>query len=104
MGVFGPTLSDLLGNYNNPLVDSPESMQAPSIDQKSIVAADLSDTVDLTTHCRGFILRTASTLHYLNASDVEVTFVFPAGEYAIAVKRIYSTGTTLADNDMLILI
>ena len=107
-GAFGTLFTEIFLIPTNPLSVSAESMQCPSFDQKVIVAADKSDTVNLKNSdddemaCRAFILNAAATLHYLNASDVEITYAFAAGQYDIPIKRIFLSGTTLADNVMLV--
>lgn len=63
-----------------------------------------SDTDELQYVARKIIIGTSGDLHYEDQRGNEHTFNFPAGEFNISIRKIYSTGTTLTEDDVLCLI
>lgn len=62
------------------------------------------DDNDLEFLAYGFILNTSGAIHYEDSRGNEHTYDFPAGQYDIMVKRIYTSGTTVAEDDILCLV
>lgn len=62
-----------------------------------------SDTDELEFVANRIILNTSGTLHYVSKDGDEITYDFNAGQYDIAVRQIYSTGTTYSESDILCL-
>ncbi len=63
-----------------------------------------TDDEDLKWHTHRIILNTDGTLHYESTRGDEITYAFNAGAYEIGIKKIYDTGTTYTENNVLCLV
>lgn len=50
------------------------------------------------------ILNTSGTLHYESEQGDEITYDFNAGEYMLGIRKIYDSGTTFNEDDVLCLV
>lgn len=76
----------------------PASMVIPSPAQIDGAEVPVSDTVDLPEYYRGFILNAEATIKYDDLDGVSHVFTFPAGDYAISLRRVWETGTDALDD------
>lgn len=81
--------------------ETPQSRAAPSLKQ---FEPTFSDDDELEYVANRIILNASGTLHYEDQRGTEITYDFPAGQWDVSVRKIYSTGTTLSESNVLCLI
>lgn len=63
-----------------------------------------SDSEELEFVARKFIVNVQGTIHYEDKEGNEHTYEFPVGTYDIMIRKIYTSGTTISESDILCLI
>lgn len=69
-----------------------KGVEAPSPKQYVVTYDDANELPEAT---RAIIISGAGDLHYEDLEGNEITFTFPEGQFALRVRKIYSTGTTV---------